>query len=143
MNFALRYPATLEVENGSAIVRLRDFPEALTEGLDKDQAVANAIDCLDAALHFRMKDGAAIPTPSPERSGDIGIVPTTETSMRVALYQAHRGSGLSLPEFAQRIGMDPARLHEILTTYRAFDLRKVGNALQRLGKPVVLSVDAA
>lgn len=143
MLLVLRYPVVLSTDGGSVIARFRDIPEAITEGTDREEALANAVDCLDAALHFLMKDGKPVPFPSAEKPGEHGVVPTAEISMRVALYQAYRGSGLSIADFSQRIGMNPARVREIVSTYRSFDMRKVAEALRRLGRPVVLSVKAA
>jgi antitoxin HicB len=143
MLLPLCYPAVFEQAAPTIIVRFRDFPEAISEGATRDEALANAVDCLDAALHFRMKDGQAIPAPSDQGAGEIGVVPTTDVAMRVALYQAYRSSGLSLSDFAQRVDMNAARVREIVGTHRPFDLRKVGAALRRVGKPVVLSVEAA
>lgn len=143
MLLALRYPVILAMEGSTIIVRFRDIPEAITEGSNREEALANAVDCLDASLHFLMKDGKPVPFPSADKPGEYGVVPTAEISMRVALYQAYRDSDLSLGDFSQRIGMNPARVREIVSTYRSFDMRKVAEALRRLGRPVVLSVNAA
>ena len=60
MAFGYRY--TLETEeNGWTLVRFPGIPEALTEGESEEQARADALDCLLAALVGYMKEGRPLP----------------------------------------------------------------------------------
>ena len=81
MRFA--YPITLAGQrDGAILVSFPDVPEALTEGADKAEALAEAEDCLIAALGGYVSRGWAIPQPSfaegrptvqlPER---VGLLP--------------------------------------------------------------------
>ena len=48
------YPATLtEQEEGGYLVQFTDFPEAITQGETKEDALAEAIDCLEEAIANR------------------------------------------------------------------------------------------
>jgi len=48
-------------ENGWWLVRFPRIPEALTEGETEEEAHANAVDCVIAALEGHMKAGRPLP----------------------------------------------------------------------------------
>jgi antitoxin HicB len=55
------YPARLEPqEDGSLLVQFLDLPEALTDGADRAEALAEAADCLSEALAGRIHRGEEI-----------------------------------------------------------------------------------
>lgn len=59
---AARYRYKLErQENGWWLVRFPEIPEALTEGETEEEARANAVDCLSAALEGYVKAGRPLP----------------------------------------------------------------------------------
>ena len=70
----LSYPERLDAdETGVIMVTFRDLPEAHTDGATEADALAEAKDCLDTVLAFRLKDGVAIPSPSPKEDGEVLI----------------------------------------------------------------------
>jgi antitoxin HicB len=59
------YPARLEPdEEGRLVVHFPDLPEALTDGADEAEALAEASDCLSTALAVRIVNNEDIPSPS-------------------------------------------------------------------------------
>ena len=55
------YPAKVEPDTeGRYLVTFRDLPEAATDGATLDEALAEARDCLDSVLMFRIKYGEDI-----------------------------------------------------------------------------------
>ena len=64
------YAARLDAHRDTVTVSFRDFPEAITEGRDRNEAIAEAVECLDTALLFRLKEGTAVPSPSRTRPGE-------------------------------------------------------------------------
>jgi antitoxin HicB len=59
------FPARLELdEEGRLVVHFPDLPEALTDGGDEAEALAEAADCLSEALAGRINRGEDIPAPS-------------------------------------------------------------------------------
>ncbi len=65
------YPARLKRHPDTILVTfVADLPEAITEGKDKAEAFESAVDCLDVALLFRLKDGENIPAPSEPKRGE-------------------------------------------------------------------------
>src|SRR4029077_16523177 len=62
LRMAFGYRFTLErQDNGWWLVRFPGVPEALTEGERQDEARANAVDCVIAALEGYMKAGKPLP----------------------------------------------------------------------------------
>ena len=46
------------------MVTCRDLPEAITQGETREEALAEAADCLEEAIAARIDDGRDIPSPS-------------------------------------------------------------------------------
>ena len=64
----MAYPVRLERDDrGAVLVSFPDIPEALTEGATEGEALAEAQDCLIAALGGYMDDRRDIPRSSPGR----------------------------------------------------------------------------
>jgi antitoxin HicB len=62
MGMAAGYRYKLErQENGWWLVRFPEIPEALTEGETEEEAHANALDCVTAALAGYVKAGRPLP----------------------------------------------------------------------------------
>ena len=65
MNQRLAWPVNLvPQEDGTILVSFPDIPEALTEGESEDEAIAQAQDCLTAALGGYVAARRAIPGPA-------------------------------------------------------------------------------
>jgi antitoxin HicB len=70
------YPAKLIVDaDGRIQVRFPDFPEAMTDGADEAEAMAEAADCLAEAIASRVADGDVVPQPSPLEPGMLTVKP--------------------------------------------------------------------
>src|SRR6516162_2304800 len=66
--FGYRYTLKRQ-DNGWWLVRFPGIPEALTEGETKEEARANALDCVIAALEGYMKAGKPLPRAGVGHSG--------------------------------------------------------------------------
>ena len=89
MAFGYRY--TLErQENGWWLVRFPGIPEALTEGETQDEARANAVDCVIAAIEGYMKAGRPLPRGGAAHTGrDRAVLPSLVTA-KLAVYETMR-----------------------------------------------------
>src|SRR4030067_1534092 len=72
-------------EEGGFIVSCRDFPPLITQGEDKDDALAQAADAMDEVFAAYMKQGLAFPPPSKARRGEHLVAPPAETMPKAAL----------------------------------------------------------
>ena len=66
----LKYPVILEKDDESVLVTSPDFPELTTFGMDRDEAIARAVDALEEAIASRIHDGRDVPLPSQGRDAD-------------------------------------------------------------------------
>lgn len=121
-----------------------DIPEAGTDGETEAEALAEAPDCLLAALGGYVELGRDIPKPSrPKRGQPLVAVPPL-VSAKLALYQAMREAGLTRVALAGRLGVSEGAIRRLLDLDHASRLDRLEAALAALGKRLVLEVrDAA
>lgn len=84
----LAYPMQLEPDdNDTLLVTSLDFPELVTFGDDRDEALARAADALGEAIAARMHYNEDIPPPS--QGTDCAVLPTL-VAAKAMLYQSMR-----------------------------------------------------
>ena len=92
MDFA--YPAHLKRElDGRYTVTFPDLPDAITQGEDRDDALAMAAGCLAETIGARIVDRAEIPAPSPLESGQVLVAVPVHVAVKGALYVAMQEEG--------------------------------------------------
>lgn len=66
------YPAALtpDQDDGGFVVTFRDLPEAITQGENTKDALAEAADALEEAIAGRVRRSDEIPAPSRPRQGE-------------------------------------------------------------------------
>ncbi|MCH8998250.1 MAG: type II toxin-antitoxin system HicB family antitoxin [Proteobacteria bacterium] len=137
------YPARFTVAaDGSVAVGFRDLPEALTSGDNLDEALAEASDCLDVALSYRMTRSQDVPPPSPTRRGERLIAPPAQTAAKLALYVSQRAAGLSNVALAKRLGCDEKAVRRLLDPRHASRLDRLADAIHATGGRLELHLRA-
>ena len=137
------FPARLEAHDRETIVSFRDLPEALTSGRSRADALREAIDVLDAALLFRLKEGGDIPEPSATRRGEVGVAASPGVAAKVAFARAFHGSGLSRVALAKRLGTSETEIRRMLDPGHATKIDRLNSALRALGRRLVLGDEKA
>jgi antitoxin HicB len=102
------YPVVLIPDDidGGFVVTFPDVPEAITQGDEVPDALAQAADALEEAMAGRIRRGDPIPEPSPA-DPDQPLVPVPAlTAAKAALYLALREAGISKSEPARRFACD-------------------------------------
>ena len=138
----LAYPVRLDKRPDTVVATFPDIPEALTEGATEDEALAEARDCLLAAVGGYVRDGRAIPTPS-AGVGTAEIPLPALAAAKVALYEAARARRLDTSALALRLGCSRRRARRLLDVDARSRLHDVEMALRRLGEHVPLAVGTA
>ena len=138
----LAYPVRLDKHADTVVATFPDIPEALTEGATEDDALAEAKDCLLAALGGYVQDGRAIPTPSPG-VGTAEIQVPDLAAAKVALYEAARARRLDTSALALRLGCSVRAARRLLDVDARSRLHEVEAALHRLGEHLPLGVSTA
>ena len=139
----LAYPVRLSTDHGgSVLVSFPDVPEALTEGATEREALAEAEDCLIAALGGYIDGRRDIPLPSPARGRPLVALPAL-ISAKVALYRAMRGHGMSDGELARRLGTREKTVRRLIDLDHRSHIGQVEAGLRILGQRLAVTTQAA
>jgi len=133
MSGALAYPVQLHQRPGGFLVTFPDLEDARTSGPDERHALAEAVDCLRAALAARMLHGEEIPSPS-EPSADARLVRVpAEVAAKLIVYVAFLRSGLTKSQLAVRLDVDESEVRRILDPRHRTKLGRLEQAADALG----------
>lgn len=127
----LAYPVRLDKRFDTMLVSFPDIPEALSEGANEEEALAEARDCLVAALGGYIRDWRPIPPPS-RRSGMPEIALSELVATKIALYKAARAKGLNALGLALQLGCSRRVAQRLLDVDGRSRLNEVQAALLRL-----------
>ena len=138
------YPFTLAPdEDGRLVVAFPDVKGASTDGADEAEAVANASDCLTAALIGYIRSREAIPRPSPARGRSTVTLPPL-VAAKLALYSALLEQRITNDDLAERMGKPESEVRRLLDLDHRSELGQIEAALAVLGKRLGITVgDAA
>ncbi|HUK08263.1 MAG TPA: type II toxin-antitoxin system HicB family antitoxin [Stellaceae bacterium] len=131
MAFGYRY--TLEhQDNGSWLVRFPGIPEALTEGKTQEEARANAIDCVVAALEGYVKAGKPLPRHGVTHSRRNRAVLPSLVTAKLAVYETMRTRGWSRVKLAKELGMPENSVRRLLDLRHNSHLWIIDEALAKM-----------
>jgi antitoxin HicB len=135
------YPARLEPdEEGRLVVHFPDLPEALTDGADETEALAEASDCLSTALAARIVNDEDIPSPSRQRRGQYLVAPDATMALKAALYSALRARKMTVADLARRLGIDYRQAARLINPRAPIRLASLEAALSALGYAIAIEV---
>jgi antitoxin HicB len=142
MGFGYRYTLERE-ENGWWLVRFPGIPEALTEGETQEEARANAVDCVIAALEGYMKAGRPLPR---DRSGHPGraraLLPSLVTA-KLAVYETMRAQGWSKLKLARQLGMAENSVRRLLDLRHSSHMWIIDEALAKMNAELPIDLPKA
>ncbi|MFW6012280.1 MAG: type II toxin-antitoxin system HicB family antitoxin [bacterium] len=138
------YPVVLTEDetDGGFVVTFPDVPEAITQGEDRADALAQAADALEEALAGRIRRSDEVPEPSRPQPGQPVIPVPALTAAKAALYLALRESGFSKVELATRLGCDEKEVRRLLDPRHPSKLPRIQAALAALGKRLSLRLES-
>jgi antitoxin HicB len=140
----LAYPYEIgQDEAGFFLLSFPGVPEAHTDGGSREEAEANALDCLLAALGAYIVLRRDIPRPSDVKRGHGRAVLPPLVAAKLALYQAMRQEGVTQVELARRIGRDQKDVRRLHDLDHRSHIGLVEDALAQLGRRLVVSVETA
>jgi len=140
----MRYVYLAEIQpdpDGGYLVTFADVPETITHGGDRNEAIASAQEALGLALRGIVQDGRAIPVPSAKTGIAIAVDP--EDAIKLAVIEAFRQAGISKRELARRMGKTENEARRILDPDHHSKIGALQEAMQALGKTIVVSVQEA
>lgn len=139
------YPAKFERGDkpGVIVITFRDLSEAITQGNGEKDALWQATDCLEEVIAGRIADGREIPEPSKASRSERQIPVPAPMAAKAALYLAMRGAGITNTELARKLGCDEKEVRRMLDPRHPTKLPRIKEALDLLGKRLVVSVEEA
>lgn len=99
------YPVTLTPDEGTVMVTFVDIPEAITFGMDEDEALLQAVDALESALTFYIEDRKLLPTPSKPKKGQKTVRPSALECGKLGVYQAITEQGIKNVRASSPLGL--------------------------------------
>lgn len=134
------YPATFTDDDGTLLVRFRDIPEAITCGDDIDDAMVQAVDCLESAFVFYMDKRLPIPAPSELQDGEHAIYLPVAVQTKLALYSEMLNQGVTKAELARRLSVNQKQIDRLWDLTHSSKLEMLEKAFGVLGKRLHLAV---
>jgi len=142
--FEFTYPAKIKTdEEGRFLVTFPDVHGAITDGANKEEAINEAIDCLAEAISAAMYANENLPQPSSRKRGQVGIALPAPLATKALLYSALREQKHSNTWLAKQLDINEKEVRRMLDPYHATKLPRVSEALQILGKEIVIGVREA
>lgn len=127
--------------NGTLMVSVPEFPEALTFGEDRQDALARAVEAIETAIMGRMAGRENIPRPT-KTGKDYAVLPAL-TAAKLSLYWAMREDGVGKAALARALGWHPPQVDRLLDLNHASKLDAIEAALAALGRKLEITVQRA
>ena len=144
MKMAFGYRYTLErQDNGWWLVRFPGVPEALTEGETQEEARANAVDCVIAALEGYMKERKKLPRQGAGHTGrERAVLPSLVTAKLFA-YETTRTRGWSKLKLAKRLGIQENAVRRLLDLRHSSHMWVIDEALAKMNAELPIDLPKA
>ena len=138
------YPVLFKrAKEGGYVVTCRDLPELTTQGDSLTESMAASGDAMDEVFAAYMQRNLPFPPASPTRRGERLVSPPAETVAKAALYVAMRETGVSKVQLAHRLGVDEKEVRRLLDPHYGSKLPRIAQAVQSLGRRLVIGLEAA
>jgi antitoxin HicB len=135
------YPVKLTKDGKFIKVNFPDIPEALTQGVDREEALVMAKEALELAMEFYFEDRRPVPAPSQPKRGQAVVELSASTSAKVLLLNEMLRQKVHPAELARRIGTTPQVVYRLTNLRHTSRIDGIDTALRALGKRLIL--DAA
>lgn len=134
------YPVTLTADDGTVLVTFADVPEAITFGVDEDEALLQAIDALETALSFYVDARKPLPVASVPTAGQKTVRPSALECAKLGVYKAMMEQGIKKAELARRLGWHMPQIDRLFDLRHASKFDQIEAAANVLGKRVNVEV---
>jgi len=138
----LRYPVELHESKDGITVTFPDMPYGVSYGTTKEEALLNAIDCLEEIIASLVKDKKDIPKPSLARKRHT-VTLTPVFSAKVLLYEALCKQHLTKAELARRLNWKFPQVDRLFDIHHSSRISQLIAAASALGKTFVIGMEDA
>lgn len=136
----IAYPVKLTPDEDTWLVTSRDFPELVTFGVSKDEALTYAVGALREAIAARFAYREDIPLPSRPRKGERLVTLPAQAAIKLLLYRSMLDKGVRKSDLARRIGVHKQEMDRIFSLNQATNLGTLEKAFAALGKALDIEV---
>ena len=139
----LVYPARLDAEeDGGYVVTFPDFGIGVTQGDNREEALAQAADLLETMVANYVAEGWNLPEPSPARGRPlVRLAPLV--AAKAELFKAMQCAGIDKTGLARGLGIVPKDVERLFSIHHKTRLDQLEAALAVLGRRLVVSVEPA
>lgn len=135
----MKYPATFTPDpDGGYVVTFRDIPEAIAQGDDEAEALAEARSALASAMDFYFEDRRAAPAPSAGQPGERLIGLPASVSAKVLLLNEMVAQEMRPAELARRLGVKPQEVTRLLDLGHTTKIDAIEAAMHALGRELTV-----
>jgi antitoxin HicB len=138
----MRYAVMLTPDdNGTLLVNVPDFPDALTFGEDREDALGRALDAIETAMMARMSAREDIP--APKAKGKVYVDLPALTVAKVELWRAMRAERLGKAALAKKLGVALPQIDRLLDLRHGSRLDQIERAFAALGRTLSVVIGKA
>ena len=131
----LTYPISLEKQaEGGYLVTFPDLPEAITQGESKEEAIDEAVDCLEEAIANRIAMKLDIPVGTRATSQQVTVALPATMAAKTALYLTVRKENLTNTSLAEKLNCDEKEIRRLLDPHFNSKIPRIEEALHKLGQ---------
>ena len=134
------YPVKLTKDGKFIKVNFPDIPEALTQGVDREEALVMAKEALELAMDFYFEDQRPVPAPSLPKRGQAVVELSASTSAKVLLLNEMLRQKVHPAELARKMGTTPQVVNRLVHLRHTSKIDGIDTALRALGKRLILDV---
>ncbi len=139
----ISYRVKLENDEGTVLVTSPDFPELVTFGDDRDDALSYAVGAFSEAIAARMALREPIPLPSKGKPSEPRVGLPLQVELKVRLYQSMDSQGVRKADLARKLDLHRQEIDRLLDLNHATSLSKIERAFAALGKSLDFEVTDA
>lgn len=135
------YPVKLRKDGKFILATFPDIPEAITQGVDRAEALAMAKEALEVAMEFYFEANRPVPMPSLPKRGQALVELSPSVAAKVLLLNEMLHQNVRPVELARRLGTTKQEVTRLTNLKHATKIDRIDMALRVLGKR--LSIEAA
>jgi antitoxin HicB len=133
----IAYPVILKKDtNDTILVTSKDFPELVTFGQDREDALSRAIGAFEEAIEARISDREEIPSPSKFTACAPRVTLSVQAGVKVLLYQQMWRSGVRKADLARKMNLHRQEIDRLLDLNHATSIARLEKAFSVLGKSI-------
>ena len=129
------YPIELSKQpEGGYLVLFPDFPEAITQGESKSEAIEEAADCLEEAIANRIEMKLEIPHGIKVGKNQLSVSITATLAAKAALYLTIKKEKLTNTSLAKKLNCDEKEIRRLLDPHFKSKIPRIEQVLHQLGQ---------